>query len=102
MVMGERFLLMMSELDMLLRSIRVHGSGTDKYSNDRIGINGRLDSIQAAVLLEKLTIFDDELEARQRIAESYTQEVAVQGRCSQDSGTLSFSMGTILSACLIS
>ena len=60
------------ELDHLLRSIRVHGSGVDKYSNDRIGINGRLDSIQAAVLLEKLTIFDDELEARQRIADAYS------------------------------
>ncbi len=60
------------ELDSLLRSIRVHGSGVDKYSNVRIGINGRLDSIQAAVLLEKLTIFDDELDARQRIADSYS------------------------------
>lgn len=63
------------ELDSVLRSIRVHGSGADKYSNDRIGINGRLDSIQAAVLLEKLTIFDDELEARQRIAESYSNRL---------------------------
>ncbi len=60
------------ELDMLLRSVRVHGSGVDKYSNDRIGINGRLDSIQAAVLLEKLTIFDEELDTRQRIAEAYS------------------------------
>ena len=60
------------DLDSLLRSIRVHGSGADKYNNVRIGINGRLDSIQAAVLLEKLTIFDDELEARQRIADSYS------------------------------
>jgi dTDP-4-amino-4,6-dideoxygalactose transaminase len=66
------------ELDTLLRSIRVHGSGIDKYSNDRIGINGRLDSIQAAVLLEKLTIFDDELEARQRIADLYSERL--QGR----------------------
>jgi UDP-2-acetamido-2-deoxy-ribo-hexuluronate aminotransferase len=68
------------DLDMLLRSIRVHGSGVDKYSNDRIGINGRLDSIQAAVLLEKLTIFDDELEARQRIADLYSERL--QGRLS--------------------
>ena len=63
------------ELDTLLRSIRVHGSGVDKYSNDRIGINGRLDSIQAAVLLEKLTIFDDELDARQRIADLYSKRL---------------------------
>jgi len=60
------------DLASLLRSIRVHGSGVDKYSNDRIGINGRLDVIQAAVLLEKLSIFDDELEVRQRIADSYS------------------------------
>jgi len=64
------------ELDALLRSIRVHGSGVDKYSNDRIGINGRLDSFQAAVLLEKLTIFDEELETRQRIADAYSKRLA--------------------------
>ncbi len=63
------------ELDTLLRSIRVHGSGVDKYSNDRIGINGRLDSFQAAVLLEKLTIFDDELDARQRLADAYSKRL---------------------------
>ena len=63
------------ELDTVLRSIRVHGSGVDKYSNDRIGINGRLDSIQAAVLLEKLTIFDEELEVRQQIADFYSQKL---------------------------
>ena len=63
------------ELDTVLRSIRVHGSGVDKYSNDRIGINGRLDSIQAVVLLEKLTIFDEELEVRQRIADFYSNRL---------------------------
>ncbi|MEI7694576.1 MAG: DegT/DnrJ/EryC1/StrS family aminotransferase [Chlorobium sp.] len=63
------------ELDALLRSIRVHGSGVDKYSNDRIGINGRLDSFQAAVLLEKLTIFDEELDTRQRLADAYSQRL---------------------------
>jgi UDP-2-acetamido-2-deoxy-ribo-hexuluronate aminotransferase len=63
------------ELDRVLRSIRVHGSGVDKYSNDRIGINGRLDSIQAAVLLEKLTIFDEELEVRRHIADLYSQQL---------------------------
>lgn len=64
-----------SELDMLLRSVRVHGSGADKYCNDRIGINGRLDSLQAAVLLEKLTIFNEELATRQRIAEVYNAQL---------------------------
>jgi dTDP-4-amino-4,6-dideoxygalactose transaminase len=56
----------------VLRSLRVHGQGRDKYENVRIGINGRMDTIQAAVLLEKLRIFDDELAARERIAARYT------------------------------
>ncbi len=62
------------ELDRLLRSVRVHGQGDgdDKYQNVRIGINGRLDSIQAAVLIEKLAIFDDELVERQRVADAYS------------------------------
>jgi dTDP-4-amino-4,6-dideoxygalactose transaminase len=61
------------ELDRLLRSVRVHGQGDgdDKYQNVRIGINGRLDSFQAAIVLEKLTIFDDELVERQRVADAY-------------------------------
>ncbi|MBM3162644.1 MAG: DegT/DnrJ/EryC1/StrS family aminotransferase [Chlorobi bacterium] len=63
------------DLDRLLRSVRVHGSGADKYRNDRIGINGRLDSIQAAVLLEKLMIFDEELDARQRVAAAYSSRL---------------------------
>ncbi|MCW5681404.1 MAG: DegT/DnrJ/EryC1/StrS aminotransferase family protein [Xanthobacteraceae bacterium] len=55
----------------VLRSVRVHGQGTDKYDNIRIGITGRLDTIQAAVLLEKLRIFPDEIEARNRVAARY-------------------------------
>lgn len=55
----------------VLRSIRVHGQGTDKYENVRLGITGRLDTIQAAVLLQKLTIFDDEIAARDRVAARY-------------------------------
>ncbi len=58
-----------------LRSIRVHGQGSDKYDNVRTGINGRLDTIQAAILLAKLDIFDYELEARNRIAAKYTSEL---------------------------
>lgn len=54
-----------------LTSIRVHGQGGDKYDNVRIGINGRLDTIQAAVLLEKLKIFDWELERRNTLAAYY-------------------------------
>lgn len=55
-----------------MASIRVHGQGTNKYENVRVGINGRLDAIQAAVLLAKLTKFDDEIAARQRVADRYT------------------------------
>lgn len=58
-------------LAVLLRSLRAHGQGTDKYDNVRIGINGRLDTMQAAILLQKLTIFEDEFQARQRIAHLY-------------------------------
>ncbi len=61
------------ELAEVLRSIRVHGQGIDKYNNIRIGINGRLDTIQAAVLLAKLEIFPEEVEARQEVARRYTK-----------------------------
>src|SRR5712672_4067810 len=56
-----------------LRSIRVHGQGIDKYDNIRLGMTGRLDTIQAAVLIEKLKIFDDEIEARNQVADRYTR-----------------------------
>ncbi|MCO5250036.1 MAG: DegT/DnrJ/EryC1/StrS aminotransferase family protein [Candidatus Kapabacteria bacterium] len=59
------------ETAMLLQSIRVHGQGEDKYNNDRIGINGRLDTIQATILIEKMKIFDEELLMRNKIANSY-------------------------------
>ncbi|BBF94191.1 aminotransferase DegT [Blastochloris tepida] len=55
----------------VLRSLRVHGMGSDKYDNVRLGMTGRLDTIQAAVLLEKLKIFDDEIAARDRAAAAY-------------------------------
>jgi dTDP-4-amino-4,6-dideoxygalactose transaminase len=57
----------------LLRSIRLHGKGDDKYDIVRIGINGRLDTLQAGILLTKLDIFADEIEARQRVADRYTR-----------------------------
>jgi dTDP-4-amino-4,6-dideoxygalactose transaminase len=56
-----------------LRSVRVHGQGSDKYDNVRLGLTGRLDTIQAAVLIEKLKIFEDEIAARNRVAERYAQ-----------------------------
>lgn len=57
----------------VLKSLRVHGQGTDKYENVRIGINGRMDTIQAAVLLAKMEIFEDEIKKRQIIAQRYTE-----------------------------
>ena len=51
----------------LFRSIRVHGRGDDKYENVRLGLTGRLDALQAAVLIPKLDIFPDELNARQQV-----------------------------------
>lgn len=56
-----------------MRSIRVHGKGEHKYDNVRVGINGRLDTIQAAILLEKLKIYPQELENKQQLAEYYNE-----------------------------
>lgn len=56
----------------MIRSLRVHGKGQDKYDNIRIGLNSRLDTLQAAILLEKLAVFADEIEARNRIAARYS------------------------------
>jgi UDP-2-acetamido-2-deoxy-ribo-hexuluronate aminotransferase len=55
----------------IMRSIRVHGQGTNKYDNVRLGINGRLDTLQAAILLAKLAVFDGEVVARQEVADRY-------------------------------
>jgi dTDP-4-amino-4,6-dideoxygalactose transaminase len=57
--------------DKVLRSLRVHGQGSDKYDNVRIGINGRIDTLQAAILLVKLGIFADEIHRRQEVARRY-------------------------------
>ncbi len=54
-------------------SMRIHGMGQDKYDNVRVGLNARMDSIQAAVLLAKLEIFDDELKKRRHLAGVYDQ-----------------------------
>jgi dTDP-4-amino-4,6-dideoxygalactose transaminase len=68
------------EIAARLRSLRVHGAGDHKYDIVRVGINGRLDTLQAAVLIEKLTVFADELSARQSVALRYNdalEEVAI-------------------------
>ena len=59
-----------------LRSLRVHGQGNDKYDNVRIGLASRLDTIQAAILIEKLKIFPEEIEARNRIARRYAEALS--------------------------
>jgi dTDP-4-amino-4,6-dideoxygalactose transaminase len=56
-----------------LRSVRVHGQGSDKYDNVRLGLTGRLDTMQAAILLEKLKIFEDEIAARNLVAQRYAE-----------------------------
>lgn len=59
------------ELAATMQSIRVHGKGSEKYDNVRIGMNGRLDTLQAAILIEKLAIFGHEIEERNRVATRY-------------------------------
>lgn len=60
------------DLAKTMRSIRVHGQGSHKYDNVRLGINGRLDTLQAAILLAKLEVFDREVMARQEVAGRYS------------------------------
>ena len=62
-----------------LTSVRVHGKGSDKYDNIRIGINGRCDTLQAAILLAKLEIFPEEMDLRQEVAGRYTDALRSSG-----------------------
>jgi dTDP-4-amino-4,6-dideoxygalactose transaminase len=55
-----------------LKSLRSHGQGSSKYDNIEIGLNSRLDSLQAAILLAKLTVFADEIQARRTVADRYS------------------------------
>jgi dTDP-4-amino-4,6-dideoxygalactose transaminase len=64
----------------LLRSIRIHGQGADKYENVRIGVNSRLDTIQAAILIEKLKIFEDEIAMRDAVARRYSEKLGRSNR----------------------
>ncbi len=76
------------ELAARLKSLRVHGEGTDKYDAAQIGITGRLDTIQAAILLEKLKIFPEEIVARNAVAQRYASgltDVATVPRVGNDS-----------------
>ncbi len=65
-----------SDIADLCKSIRVHGEGKDKYHNIQIGLNGRLDTIQASVLLNKMKIFDDELKLRNLVAKEYSNKLS--------------------------
>ena len=64
----------------VLLSLRMHGQGVDKYENVRIGVNSRLDTIQAAILSEKLKIFPDEIEARETVARRYNRLLGASNR----------------------
>ncbi len=64
------------DLAAVVRCLRVHGQGTDKYDNVRVGLNGRMDTLQAAILIEKLRIFPAEIERRNRVASRYSAELA--------------------------
>ncbi|MBX6323224.1 MAG: DegT/DnrJ/EryC1/StrS family aminotransferase [Rhodospirillaceae bacterium] len=62
-----------AELAHAIDSLRQHGKGGHKYDIPRVGVNSRLDTLQAAVLLEKLKVFDDEVERRQRAVDRYAR-----------------------------
>jgi dTDP-4-amino-4,6-dideoxygalactose transaminase len=76
-----------AELADTLRSVRVHGQGSDKYDNVRLGLTGRIDTMQAAILIEKLKIFPDEIAARDAVARRYNEglgHVAIVPRVAPD------------------
>jgi len=68
------------ELKDRLLSLRMHGQGSDRYEHVAIGLNSRLDTIQAAILIEKLKIFEDEIERRNVVARRYTEAFAGSNR----------------------
>lgn len=61
------------KIEAVLKSLRVHGQGEDKYDNVRFGLNGRLDTLQAAILLAKFEIFPEEFDIRQNVAMNYSR-----------------------------
>lgn len=64
------------ELAEIINSIRLHGKGKEKYDNIRVGLNSRLDTFQAAILIEKLKIFPEELLLRQKVADNYSSQLS--------------------------
>ena len=84
------------ELADAMRSLRVHGEGRDKYDCVRIGMNGRLDTIQAAVLIEKLKIFPEEIAARERVARALFRGARrCRDRCRSVARRLDLGVGAI-------
>ncbi len=63
------------DLAACIKSLRIHGQGEDRYDNVRVGINGRMDTLQAAILLEKLKVFPAEIKRRNEIANLYTEKL---------------------------
>jgi dTDP-4-amino-4,6-dideoxygalactose transaminase len=59
----------------LIKSYRVHGKGRNKYNNIRIGLNSRLDTLQASILLQKLEVFPSELTIKRQLAQHYSDEL---------------------------
>jgi len=86
------------DLAVTIDSLRIHGKGEDKYDNVRVGLNSRLDTLQAAILIEKLKIFDDELVRRQEIADRYNDAlrgIALRVPKVIDGGTSTWAIYTI-------
>ena len=83
------------DLAELLRSLRMHGQGADRYDNTRIGTASRLDTIQAAVLIEKLKIFSDEIDARNRAARRYADGLARRRDRAPHSGRHDVGLGAV-------
>ena len=83
------------ELASVMDSIRLHGKGGDKYDIVRIGVNGRLDTMQAAILIEKLAIFPDELEARDAVAARYSEALGSAVKNSEGCRGRVFGVGAV-------
>lgn len=73
---GGAILVCDQERNTILRSLRAHGKGDNKYDNIRVGMNSRLDTLQAAILIEKLAVFPGEIAARQKVARRYTEALS--------------------------
>lgn len=83
----------------LTRSLRAHGAGQDRYDHIRVGLNSRLDTFQAAILLQKLAIFDQELARRQQIASYYAHELKDKFQVPESTEKVSHAFGLYTIRC---